>query len=74
MPFALALTILTLPLSVRDPVVMAPILGAAATFGGYSLHHEPPRGWLHAVLWAQVGLLGLLAVGMMVLLVMVLID
>ncbi len=66
-PFALGLTLLTAPLSVRDPVVMAPILVAATVFAVYSLRLDRKRGVLGAVLAAQVVLLGLCALGMVVL-------
>lgn len=66
-PFALALTLLTAPLSVRDPVVMAPILVAATAFAAYSLGLDGTRGGYGAFLTAQVVLLGVWASGMVAL-------
>jgi len=67
--FALGLTILTAPLSFRDPLVMAPILVAATAFGGYVWWKERPRGFIGAFLLVQLGLLAVISVGMALLLV-----
>lgn len=60
-PFSLALIILTLPLAARDPLIVAPFLVAAAGFSVYILRAERPGGVKRVALFAQTGLLAILA-------------
>lgn len=60
-PFSLVLIILTLPLAVRDPVIVAPFFVAAAGFSVYTLRAQRPAGLLRAALAAQTAVIAVLA-------------
>ncbi len=63
-PFALILTILTFPISVRDPLIMVPVLVAGTAFGAYALRRDRPRGPVRALLTVQLLLLALIAIAL----------
>ena len=67
-PFAPALTILTAPLSFRDPLVVTPALIAATGLGVHTWWKERPGGFLGAFLLLQLALLVFISVGMALLL------
>lgn len=60
-PFSLVLIILTLPLAVRDPLIVAPFFVAAAAFSFYTLRAQRPAGLLRAALIAQTVVITVLA-------------
>lgn len=60
-PFSVALIILTLPLAARDPLLAAPFFVAAAGLSVYILRVERPGGVKRVALFAQTGLLVILA-------------
>lgn len=68
-PFALVLAIVTLPLTLRDPLFAAPFVLAAAGIAAGVWHAERPEGVMGAMILVQAAVLAglgvvLLAMGM----------